>query len=437
MKRKNIFLLLVTLLSVLALTCKDPTPLSLDNPYDPEYAGGNPIPNAPTNLAITSNSSGSIRLNWQDNSSFEKGFRIERAVNNGSFMEIGRVGANVITLLDNTLDTSHTYRYRVCAYTANNSSQFSPVLKIVFFRADSLIHTYTGIGAAYSVAFTRDGQTIAARTYWGLYTLKTSNENSKVTFDALGQNLSSFEISPDGMSVGCISSGAIILWHINDGTFYRWIRQYNQFSSFTFSPDGRLIAAANAADSTVHLIQVSDTALLRAIKPGRLSELLAFSPDGQLIATASTEDSLIRLWRVNDGSLYSTLHDGPYGHISITFSPDGQTIAGGGNTGVSLSFWQVTGGTPFRTLNVPYGPDVFDPHWQMIASFIPYGEYGMSNQIGIFRVSDGALIQTIGAIHVVNYLNSLAFSPDGTILASCTDDGIQLWALVHQWAVVQ
>jgi fibronectin type 3 domain-containing protein len=87
-------------------------------------------PNAPSNLAVAINGSG-LRLTWSDGSANETGFKIERKIGGGDFIQIGTVGANVTQFTDNSPGTT-TSAYRVKATNTggdsapSNEVQFSP-----------------------------------------------------------------------------------------------------------------------------------------------------------------------------------------------------------------------------------------------------------------------------------------------------------------------
>jgi hypothetical protein len=84
-----------------------------------------PLPNAPSNLVATTISSSRIDLTWQDNSSGETGFRIERKTASGSYSQIATVRAGVTSYSNNGLAASTTYYYRVRAYNAAGNSNYS------------------------------------------------------------------------------------------------------------------------------------------------------------------------------------------------------------------------------------------------------------------------------------------------------------------------
>ena len=80
-------------------------------------------PSAPSNLAVTSLSASSTRLDWTDNSLDEMRFRIERTPNGqAAWGELGVVGANATTYTDNTPVSGTIYQYRVLADNGNGRS---------------------------------------------------------------------------------------------------------------------------------------------------------------------------------------------------------------------------------------------------------------------------------------------------------------------------
>src|SRR6266567_6112401 len=86
------------------------------------------LPAAPSNLAATAVSASQINLGWQDNSSNESGFNIQRApTSSGAWTQIGSVGAGATTYADTGLSASTTYYYRVYAYNSKGNSGYSAV----------------------------------------------------------------------------------------------------------------------------------------------------------------------------------------------------------------------------------------------------------------------------------------------------------------------
>ena len=83
-------------------------------------------PPPPTHLTATALSSSRIDLAWQDNSSNETGFRVQRRVDGSdNWIEIGTTAANINTFSDEGLEPLTLYHYRVLAFSANAASEFS------------------------------------------------------------------------------------------------------------------------------------------------------------------------------------------------------------------------------------------------------------------------------------------------------------------------
>ena len=80
-------------------------------------------PAQPTNLAATALSSTQIKLTWQDNSTNETGFKIERKTgSSGSWNVVKQLGFNVTEYTDEGLTPETTYYYRVVAYNSVGNS---------------------------------------------------------------------------------------------------------------------------------------------------------------------------------------------------------------------------------------------------------------------------------------------------------------------------
>jgi len=89
------------------------------------------IPAKPSNLAATAISSTQIDLTWNDNSSNEDGFKIERCAGNNcqNFAQVAQVGANVTTFSDTGLTHNVKYGYRVRAFNASGNSPYSNIVR--------------------------------------------------------------------------------------------------------------------------------------------------------------------------------------------------------------------------------------------------------------------------------------------------------------------
>ncbi len=83
-------------------------------------------PNAPSDLRATTVSADQIELIWNDNSSNESGFAVERSQEGGSGWEgIATVAENTFIHTDNGLAAGTTYSYRVVAHNVNGNSGYT------------------------------------------------------------------------------------------------------------------------------------------------------------------------------------------------------------------------------------------------------------------------------------------------------------------------
>ncbi len=159
---------------------------------------------------------------------------------------------------------------------------------------------------------------------------------------------------------------------------------------------------------------------------------IAFKPDGLLLASGSIDNS-IRLWQVSNGGLDRTINAG-YGNgvQSIAFNPTESMLASAiddrnPEQRFLIKLWYPSDGSLLRTLTGhSYFVEsvAFSPDGLLLAS----GSADMT--IKIWRLSDGSLINTLtGHSYIVE---SVAFSPDGSLLASGSGDNtIKLWRVTE------
>ena len=81
-------------------------------------------PEAPSNLVAATQSSSQINLAWQDASSNEDGFQIERAdQSEGPFLQVATAQAEAVSFSDTELDSNRRYFYRIRAFNQAGASE--------------------------------------------------------------------------------------------------------------------------------------------------------------------------------------------------------------------------------------------------------------------------------------------------------------------------
>ena len=97
---------------------------------------------------------------------------------------------------------------------------------------------------------------------------------------------------------------------------------------------------------------------------------------------------------------------------AVEFSSDGQMLLAG------TKLWRVSDGTLIRTFILPYnGGGVNTVAFSPDSQFAAIGIQGFNQNLDLFRVADGSRIAGPITAHS-NGTTSLAFSPDGQLLAS-------------------
>lgn len=152
---------------------------------------------------------------------------------------------------------------------------------------------------------------------------------------------------------------------------------------------------------------------------------------GTLLASGSI-DQIIKLWDVSQReeiSSYNMREGNSFTiAISVVFSPNGMTLVSGFQDG-TVRLWDVTTGKNIATLEEHKGPVrsvAFSPDGTMLASG---GGHWPKNR-NDYRVLlwDVATGQNIATLEHTDKVNSVSFSPDGTLLASGSNDKtVKLW----------
>jgi WD40 repeat protein len=185
--------------------------------------------------------------------------------------------------------------------------------------------------------------------------------------------------------------------------------------AMAFEPRGSVLAVAGDG---IQLWDFSERQLLRTLPTKGVCFTFAWSPDGRFIA-APGDAASISIWNVGDGkrvrsfgNVTSVLH-------SIAWNPDGALIAAGGSD-KTIRIWRAVDGTELQSISI-----VGDPLTLVFSADSRALTVGLREAPSVVvRVADGQLLDTLSD---TDFMQSMALSPDGIILATGGKAPLKLW----------
>lgn len=191
-----------------------------------------------------------------------------------------------------------------------------------------------------------------------------------------------------------------------------------EVTCITFTPDGKFLLSGSA-DQTVKIWDTLNGKLTVTLLCGAAVSSVGCSFDGQIIACGTCKGEIL-LWRI-DGEKIKTL-GGHTGCVKVAFSPDNTLLASGADKEIKL--WSVQTWEVLRTLNAHEGVIrgiVFSPDGKLIASCSD------DNTVKVWEASTGDLV-TVFTGHTYYDVNCIAFDPTGSKIASASSDRtVKIW----------
>jgi WD40 repeat protein/transcriptional regulator with XRE-family HTH domain len=271
--------------------------------------------------------------------------------------------------------------------------------------------------------------------------LNTENTPLSLPLTAdVGAQVTSMAFSHDGHALATGDSyGTIRLWNVADPAHPHLFGQPltdRGADSVAFSAGGHILASSHyGGNGTVQLWDVADPAHPRPLgQPltGNAAASVAFSPDGPVLA--SYDGGTVQLWDVADPAhprtLSRILTGGTTSNIaSLVFSPYRHTLATSNSNG-TVRLWNVTDPAHPRPLGQPLTSNAaesvaFSPDGHILASYD-------GDTVLMWNVADPTHPRPLGQPLTSGGIgiSSVAFSPDGHTLASGGFNGdgtVQLW----------
>jgi WD40 repeat protein len=259
-----------------------------------------------------------------------------------------------------------------------------------------------------------------------------------------GTLIYSIAFSPGGKLLVSGGFGSFVVWHVANPlrpipTQMIPPGQPGAIAAVSFSPDGRVLAIGTQA-GTIQLYGMATSGTATPLGPplqvaGGYADSLAFSPDGLILASGS-QDGTVRLWNianpahpVQSGPALPTAKAGVAARVA--FSPVSRLLATGNSDGY-LQLWNVTDPSRPRAVgdqgvqgDVPTFSLAFSPNGQLLAS-------NAGNRVRLWNVGPriGLLPSGNPLSGYASLVSSVAFAPDGTHFAAASGNGTtRLWTL--------
>ncbi len=251
-----------------------------------------------------------------------------------------------------------------------------------------------------------------------------------------------------------LADGAVLAVGFADGTLRLWDAASAELlgevgahegrtAALAFSPRDRDLLASASFDTSTRLWFVSRRGLVASDvlddNDEYTVESLAFTPSG-LNLVAGYGDNRFIGWRVADGVAAASRQVGETGFavLDAAVSRQGDLLALGSADGF-LSLWAVDERDGFRAYfrwsrglspSSPVTTVAFSPENDRLLAF--------GSHSGQVRIWDAPTRQEQAAFMLTGSVVEVGFSPDGSLLFACTDDGqLHLWEVYRWQEVVQ
>jgi RNA polymerase sigma factor (sigma-70 family) len=294
------------------------------------------------------------------------------------------------------------------------------------------------------LSFGAGGQTLVtasatADQLW-LWDLKTGDQPRKIDLKQ-GANLPlKFAAISSGKTVASgDKEGVIHLWDVSGGTPLRLLKGHGKsIRSLTFSPNNQTLASmASGNETEVWLWDVATGKLLLKLEQEPRITTVSFSPDGKIVALGGGKPvpapfkpergmNAVRLWDTTTGRLLRTLEGHEQPLLASCFSPDGKLLASG-SLDQTIRLWDAATGKELRKWKTDQYP-AQSLSFSADSKLLAVGSGGPA--VHLWDVTTGEELQRPEKAHK-GQVNSVAFSPDGKILATAArgggDNTIRLW----------
>ena len=239
--------------------------------------------------------------------------------------------------------------------------------------------------------------------------------------------------SPDGRTLASGShDGTVLLWDVATGRQVRAIEDHRlhgkpyEVVSVAFSPDGKRVASASS-DQTVRVWEVSTGAAVWKFSKVEYAQEVAFSQDGNRLAVANCDTVLV--WNLNTGTLLRTISKARFGADShycaghVAFLENGRKIVADAGP---IQIWQVATGQELKRFKLEQSDSAMAVSSDGTKLLLGEDLNSVGGVLELRDLASGSLLRRFP--EQAYPLESVAFSPDGKIVASDGRDSMDISA---------
>jgi WD40 repeat protein len=311
-------------------------------------------------------------------------------------------------------------------------------------RLGQPLAAYADVPRAFDVriAFSPDGRLLAAAALNGVVLIDVEQQRRLGSLSAPDGFFNDVAFGPDSRTLATAGSSGVALWSLQRGQPMGALAAGRDVTSVAYSPDGRLLALGER-DGTLLLWDLEHRRAVGPL-PGRLAQAVgdvAFSPDGRRLAAGGYPQ--VVLWDLRQhrrlGAPLRTAAGlggtGEEGAATLASSADGRYLATGG---ADAMVWEPDRAQRLQTpLSIPSQWDaaeaadtkvVFSPDGRKVAA-LGFDREVLTADLGSSGLRSPRTIPIKSA-------GALAFSADGRLLAiahgAIKDAAVTLWDLEGQ-----